>query len=176
MKNEGTHESERENTQRAHSMRPHAQSEDSQIATRHHQIPQEIPRREALDHTTAPGVAVDTLRRAHGSPLLVNPHDPQGGGIDAAALHEGDDVHVPVDAGAAVQVWVDAREQRGGEPRREHGLHEFVEEEGQDYLVDVVGEGGEGEGLGDRCTNGGEPGRWSGNGIEHVGDEVKTAL
>lgn len=129
-------------------MRPHADPKDANIPTRHHEIPQEIPGRQPLNHPTPTRIPIHPLQRTHVHPLLIREHDPQCRGIDGAGLHQRHDVHVPVDLGAPVEVRVDGGEEVGGEERGEDRLHKLVEHEGGDKFVDVEGEGGEGEGAG----------------------------
>ncbi len=64
-------------------------------------------------------------------------------------------MHVPVDLCAPVELRVDGREEIAGYQRRDDGLDELVEEERGDQFVDVKGEGGEGERVGERAYGGG---------------------
>lgn len=171
MREEGeeTHKAKRKDAESAHRMRPHPRPKNPQMPRRHHQIPQEVPRRQALNHPTTPRIAIHALHRPHSLALLIHRHDPQRRGIDAAALDQRDDVHVPVEAGARVEGRVDGGEEVVGEPGGEERLDGLVEEEGEGDLVDVVGQGGEGEEVGERGGEGGEEGGRGGEGVEHGG-------
>lgn len=57
-------------------------------------------------------------------------------------------MHIPVYLRAPVELGVDGWEEVGGKQRGDDGLDELVEEKGGDNLMDVVGEGPEGEGVG----------------------------
>lgn len=144
----GTYKSKGKHTQRTHSMRPHADAEDANIRTRHHQIPQKVPRGKPLNHSTPARIPIHPLQRAHIHSFLVHIHHPQRRRIDAAGLHQRDDMDVPVDLRASVEGRVDPGEEIRGCERGEDGLHELVEEKGGDDFVDVRGQGREAEGVG----------------------------
>lgn len=124
-----TYKTKTEHAQGTHAMRPHPPAEDAHIPARDHQIPQEVPSSQALNHATPARVAVHALHGAHVHALLVHVHDPQRGGIDGARLHERDDVHVPVDLRAPVELRVDGWEEVAGYQGGDDGLDELVEEE-----------------------------------------------
>lgn len=133
---------------RTNRMRPHAHPKDADIPTRHHQIPEKVARGKPLNHPTPARVPVHPLEAAHFLPLLIHIHDPQGGRVDGARLHEGDDVDVPVYLRAPVEMRVDLGEEEGGEEGGDDGLDGLVEDERGYQFVDVEGEGEEGEVVG----------------------------
>lgn len=56
---------------------------------------------------------------------------------------------VPIQARASAESGIDAREEAGGEERGDVAADEVVGEGREEELVDVEGEGGEGEGGGE---------------------------
>lgn len=91
-----THESKTEHYQRRHRMRQQAPSEHAHIHATDDKVPEEVPRRKALDHAIPARVAPDALGPGHALTLLVREDDPEGEGVDQAALHQRHNVHVPV--------------------------------------------------------------------------------
>lgn len=126
-------------------MRQQPPTKNPHIPHTDHQIPQKVTRREPLHHAPGPRVPPHAALHAHGAPLRVRPHDPQGQPVDEHRLRQRDDVHVPVELGAGVEGRVGGREELGGEVGGEAGADEVVGCGGEEELVDVEGEGGEGE-------------------------------
>ena len=79
-------------------------------------------------------------------------------------------MHVPVHAGAGVELGVGRGEEEVGEPGRDVGLDEGIAEGGEYHFVDVEWEGGQagvgGEGFGERDE---ERGWAKGEWVEHFG-------
>ena len=74
-------------------------------------------------------------------------NDPHRQPHDEQTLHQAGNVDIPVHAATGVEAGVDAREERAAGERREHEEDEGVEQGCEEQLVDVQGEGGEGEGC-----------------------------
>lgn len=134
-------------------MREHAPAENVHISRAHVQIPQEVSKRKALQKTAHAIVAPDPLLpvviAAPGLALLIKEDDVQAQGVDQAALGERDDVHIPADAGAAVEIGVGLRAQAGGEDGRDDVGDEDVEAECEQDLVCVQRQRGQAEEVGD---------------------------
>ena len=153
----------------ADGVRQQARPEHVQVRGTEHKVPQEVAGREGLDEPAGARVAEDALGEGHAAALVIAPDDPEGEGVDEAGLHHRHDVDVPVDAGSAVEAGVGAGEEAGGEPWREAGVDQVVEEEGEEDFVDVEGERGEVEVVGDGCYGLQEElGRWEWEWVPHL--------
>lgn len=79
---------------------------NSQVLRRDLEIPEEIPSRQALNHTTCWGVSPQSASPVHLMPLLVFEDDPQRRAIDQECLDHGHEMYVPVDSRAPVEAIV----------------------------------------------------------------------
>lgn len=107
----GTYESKTKHPQSANSMEQHPDAEYLQVNRADDQIIRKVPRCQSEDESAAAGISVNALLGGHGFALVVSEHDPQGHGVDHGALDEGDDMNIPVDLCAAVELIVVLREQ-----------------------------------------------------------------
>lgn len=81
---------------------------------------------------------------------------------------------VPIQFCAGVEGGIDAREELAGEVRGEVAADEVVAEGGEEEFVNVEREGGEGEGVGERCRQTGEQcGRRIGERVVHDSVQAK---
>lgn len=145
MKEGETHESKAKHHQRTHGMRQHAPAEYARVHGRDDKIPQEIARRQSLDHAGRARIPPHTLLQPHGAPLVVLPDDPQRQRVDQQRLAERHGVHVPVDLGPSRQMGVDGRKEPARDQGREVGVDELVPRCGDEDLVCVQRESRKGE-------------------------------
>ena len=83
---------------------------------------------------------------------------------------------VPVEACAGAEGGIDVREELAGEVRGEVAADDVVEAGGEEEFVDVEGEGGEGEGVGEGCREADEQGGWrEGEWVVHGSDRVGSS-
>lgn len=153
-------------------MSKHAPAKDVHVSRAHVQIPEEVAQGLALEQTAHAIISPDALLpvavAAPGLALLVEEDDIQAQAVDDAALHEGDDVHIPADAGAFAELGVDVGEEAGGDDGRHHVGDEGVEREGEEDLMGVQREGGQAEEVGDALEGGLQRnGRLDGVRVEH---------
>lgn len=107
-------------------MEQHADTEHAEVHRADDEIIYEIPHGHGSHQSAATRVPVDALAGIHGLALLVGKHDPQGQGVDGDALNERDNMNVPVELGALVQLRVVTGEEDRGEAWRQHRVDELV--------------------------------------------------
>ena len=153
-----TYESERENGDSRDGVSKHAPAEDVHISRAHVQIPEEVAQSLALEQTTHAIVSPDSLLpvadAAPGLALFVKQDDIQAQAVDHAALHEGDDVHIPADPGALAELGVDVGKEAGGEDGRHHIRDEGVHRKGEEDLMSVERESRQAKEVGDALEDG----------------------
>lgn len=97
-------------------MEQHAHAKHSNMHRADYDIVDEVSLCQGLEESTHARVSVDTLSGIHVLAFFVEEHDVQGESVDEYALDEGDDMDVPIELGAFVQLWIVAGEQDRGEP------------------------------------------------------------
>lgn len=172
-----TYESKREDGDSRDGMGEHTPAENVHMSRTHVQIPQEVAQGKALQQSThtivSPNALFPHVWAAPGLALLIEEDDVQAQGVDEAALHEGDDVHIPADPGSAVEVGIGARAQAGRDEGRNDVGDEYVETEGEDDLMGVQRQSRQSEDVGDTGDGGLQGlGRLDGVGVEHGGAVV----
>ena len=160
-------------------MSKHAPAEDVHISRAHVQIPEEVAQGLALEQTAHAIVSPDPLLPvAVAAPVLalfVKQDDVQAQAVDHAALHEGDDVHIPADPGAFAELGVDVGEEAGGEDGRHHAGDEGVHREGEEDLMSVERESRQAKEVGDTLEDGLQRGgRLDGIRVEHAGGMLQV--
>ena len=163
-----TYKAKGEDYECADAVGKHAVAKEVDIANGNGQVPEEVARRQALDHAAAARVAPDALLPVHVLALLVDEHDPEGEDVDDAALEQRDHVDVPAEAPLTGELGIADGENGAREDRAEVEVDEGVEGEGEQHFVDVQRQGGEVVAVGEGLDGAGEPrdGR-DGEGIEH---------
>lgn len=169
---EKTHESERKDRHSRNGMREHSDTEDMDVSRTHVQVPQEIPQRKALQQSGNAIVAPDSLfpivRVTPGLALLIEEDDIQTQGVDEAALHERDDVHIPADPSAGVEVSVGLRTEVVRDEGRNDVGDEDVEAKSKEDLVGVQGKCWQAASVGEVLDGGAQGcGRPDGVRVEH---------
>ena len=106
-----TYESQREHDKSRDGMHQQPWPKDAQIPKTYLQIPQEIARRERLDHTPRPRISPYSFLPAHALALLVSDHHPYCSCADEDALDQADDVDIPVDLASKRKTRVDGGEE-----------------------------------------------------------------
>lgn len=175
-----TYESERKNRDSRDGMRKHTPAEDVHVSRAHVQIPKEVSKRETLQQTAHAIIAPDSLLpvvvAAPGLALFVEEDDIQAEGVDQAALHERDDMHIPANASATVEVRVGLRAEAGREDGRDDVRDEDVEGEGKQDLVGVQRKRRQAEEVGDMLESSRQGcGSLDGVWIEHA-EAVQTGV
>lgn len=113
-----------------------------------HEIPQEVASRQALDHASSAGVAPDSLFPGHVLAVLIREHDPEGQDADHDTLEERDHMDVPVDLAIRRQLGVLDGEDDRGDPWSDDNVDKSVAQEGDQDLMDVQRQGGQGQIVG----------------------------
>ena len=160
-------------------MSKHAPAEDVHISRAHVQIPEEVAQGLALEQTAHAIVSPDPLLPvAVAAPVLalfVKQDDVQAQAVDHAALHEGDDVHIPADPGALAELGVDVGEEAGGEDGRHHVGDEGVHRQGEEDLMSVERESRQAKEVGYTLEDGLQRGRrLDGIRVEHAGGMLQV--
>lgn len=137
-----TYETKRKDGHGRHGMQQHAHTEDAEISRGDHQVPEEIAGGQTLQEAAGTIIAPYAAGPIHVGTLLVVEYEVQGEGVDDERLGERDNMDVPVQTGALVKLGIDGREETSRDPGGDGGEEELVEGKGEDYLVDVEGEGG----------------------------------
>lgn len=158
-------------------MSKHAPAKDVHISGAHVQIPKEVAQGLALEQTTHAIVSPDSLLpvavAAPGLALFVKQDDVQAQAVDHAALHEGDDMHIPADPGALAELGIDVGEEAGGEDGRHHVGDEGVHREREEDLMGVERESRQAKEVGDALEDSLQRGRrLEGIRVEHAGGGV----
>lgn len=148
-----------------------ADAEDLDVAQADIQIPHKVAAGKCHYQAAGAGISPHTTLPVHLRALIVGDADPEGQGVNKSRLEERDNVDIPVDAGALVELRVDGREQACRQPGRDDGVCHMVEQHGKQQLVDVQRQSLEGhvvgEGL-DGLLQG--RGGLEREGIEHAGE------
>lgn len=174
-----TYETERENGNSRDGVSKHAPAKDVHISRAHIQIPEEVAQGLALEKTAHAIVSPDSLLPvAVGAPvlaLLVEQDDVQAQAVDHAALHEGDNMHIPADLGAFAELGVDVREEAGGEDGRHHIGDEGVHRKGEENLMRVQRESRQAKEVCDALKDGLQRSRrLDGIRVEHAGGVLQV--
>lgn len=153
-------------------MREHSHAEDLDVPRAHVQVPKEVSQCKALQQSGHAIIAPDSLLPVVGiAPslaLLIEEDHVQAESVDEATLHERDDVHIPADPGAAVELPVSLRAETVGDERRDDVGDEGVETKSEENLVGVQRKGGQSAQVGDVLEGRSHgDGRLNWVGIEH---------
>lgn len=95
-------------------MEQHPDSKDVQVYRTDDQIVDEVSGCQCLYQTAASCISVHSFPRIHGLPLLVGEHDPESYHIDQYALHQRDDMNIPIQLGPGIELRIDAGKEACG--------------------------------------------------------------
>jgi len=130
-------------------MGKHPWPKDANVLQGNDQVPHEVASRKCLDEASGTRITMHLGSPVHLTPLFVLVHDPQSEDAYQGALHEGNDVDIPVHLGARIEAVIYPRKKVAGEHRRGIFVGRMVQQEGEDDLVDMERERLESEVVGE---------------------------
>lgn len=107
-------------------MEQHADAEHAEVHRADDEIIDEVSHGHGSHQSAATCISVDALAGGHGLAFLVGEHDPQGQDADGDALDQRDNVDVPVELGALIEMGIVAGEEDRREPWGQHRVDELV--------------------------------------------------